>query len=55
MRTSFNGPVLIGENKWQHGMATFCKPLTNAPIRCFGHEDAADARKWLGEAWRVQP
>ncbi len=54
MRTSVNGLVLIGENKWQHGMATFCKPFTNVSIRSFGREDAGDTRKRLGEAWRIQ-
>jgi hypothetical protein len=31
-------------------MATFCKPFTKAAIRYFEHADAAEARKWLGEA-----
>jgi hypothetical protein len=42
--------AMVGENKWQHGMATFCKPFTKATIRYFDHANAAEARKWLGEA-----
>jgi hypothetical protein len=39
--------AMIGENKWQHGMATFCKPFTKAQVRYFDHADATAARKWL--------
>ena len=42
--------AMVGEKKWQHGMATFCKPFTKATTRYFDHADAAEARKWLGEA-----
>ena len=42
--------AVIGENKWQEGMATFCQPFTKATIRYFEHGDAAGARAWLGEA-----
>jgi hypothetical protein len=41
---------MVGEKKWQQGMATFCKPFTKAALRYFDHADAAEARKWLGEA-----
>ena len=41
--------ALVGEAKWQHGMATFCKPFTKATIRYFDHADTVEARKWLGE------
>ncbi len=40
--------AMVGENKWQHGMATFCKPFTKAAVRYFDHAEAAEARKWLG-------
>ena len=39
--------AMIGEKKWQYGMATFFKPFTKATIRYFDHADAAEARKWL--------
>lgn len=42
--------AMVGEAKWQHGMATFCKPFTKATVRYFDHADAAGARKWLAEA-----
>ena len=42
--------AMVGEKKWQHGMAVFCKPFTRATVRYFDHADAAEARKWLGEA-----
>jgi hypothetical protein len=40
--------AVVGETKWQEGMATFCRPFTNAAIRYFDHADASDARRWLG-------
>ena len=42
--------AMIGEQKWEEGMATFCKPFTKATIRYFDHADITDARKWLAEA-----
>jgi hypothetical protein len=42
--------AMVGEKKWQHGMATFCKPFTKATVRYFDHTDGAAARKWLAEA-----
>ncbi|MGO9446301.1 MAG: STAS/SEC14 domain-containing protein [Thiobacillaceae bacterium] len=42
--------AMVGEKRWQHGMAIFCKPFTTAMVRYFEHADAAGARKWLGEA-----
>jgi len=41
---------MVGDKKWQHAMATFCKPFTKAVVRYFDHANAAEARKWLGEA-----
>ena len=42
--------AMVGEKKWQQGMATFCKPFTKATIRYFDHPQAAEAGKWLAEA-----
>jgi hypothetical protein len=39
--------AMVGEDKWQQGMATFCKPFTNATIRSFEYTDIAEARTWL--------
>jgi hypothetical protein len=41
--------AMVGETKWQHGMAAFCKPFTKAKIQYFDHSAAAEARKWLDE------
>ena len=41
--------AMVGEAKWQQGMAAFCKPFTKATGRYFGHADAAEARQWLDE------
>lgn len=42
--------AMVGEKKWQQGMATFCKPFTSAAIRYFDHTEAAEAGEWLEEA-----
>jgi len=42
--------AMVGEKKWQHGMAIFCRPFTRATVRYFDHAAAAEGRKWLGEA-----
>ena len=41
--------AMVGDKKWQHGMAVISKPFTNATIRYFDHANAAEVRKWLGE------
>jgi hypothetical protein len=40
--------ALVGESKWQQGMATFCKPFTSAKIQYFDHTKAAEAMAWVG-------
>lgn len=42
--------AMVGEQKWQHGMAIFCKPFTKAQVRYFDHANTSEARKWLEEA-----
>jgi hypothetical protein len=42
--------AIVGEKKWQHGMATFCKPFTKAKVRYFNHSETPEARMWLDEA-----
>lgn len=39
--------ALVGETRWQEGMAVFCKPFTTAKIRYFDHAKADEARAWL--------
>ena len=41
--------AMVGEEKWQQGMARFCKPFTKATVRYFDHVDGAQAREWLAE------
>jgi hypothetical protein len=47
--------AMVGDKKWQQGMATFCKPFTKATIRYFDHANAGEARNWLGEAQSGKP
>jgi len=42
--------AMVGEKRWQHGMASFCKPFTKAAVRYFDHADTVAAREWLDEA-----
>ncbi len=44
--------AVVGDKKWQHGLATIFKPFTKAAIRYFHHADTAEARKWLEESHR---
>lgn len=39
--------AVVGDKKWQHTMATFSQPLTQAEVRYFDVADAVEARKWL--------
>ena len=39
--------AMVGEEKWQHGLALFCKPFTNAVVKFFEHCDTAKAIEWL--------
>lgn len=39
--------AMVGDNQWQKGMATFCKPFTTAKIRYFDRADDDVARTWL--------
>ncbi len=41
--------AMVGEEKWQKGMAMFCKPFTKATVKYFDHSAISEARKWLLE------
>jgi hypothetical protein len=41
--------ALVGESKWEAGMAGFCKPFTHAQIRYFDAANAAAASAWIQE------
>ena len=42
--------AMIGESKWEQGMAAFCKPFTKATVQYFEHAKIAGAWSWLREA-----
>ena len=42
--------AIVGEKKWQHGVATFCQPFTKAIVKYFDHTDSAKAEIWLAES-----
>lgn len=42
--------AIVGETKWEKGMATFCKPFTTAKVRYFPREEIGAAQQWIGAA-----
>ncbi|MBI1246938.1 STAS/SEC14 domain-containing protein [bacterium] len=41
--------AIVGESKWEAGMAVFCKPFTSASVKYFDHTKLEEAKKWLVE------
>jgi hypothetical protein len=41
--------ALVGERKWEAGMAVFCKPFTRATVRYFDEAQAEEAQRWIKE------
>ena len=41
--------AIVGEKRWEAGMAVFCKPFTTAKVRYFDESKADEASKWLHE------
>ncbi|CAE7856108.1 unnamed protein product, partial [Symbiodinium microadriaticum] len=39
--------AIVGESKWEEGMAVFCKPFTSANVKYFDHTKLEEAKKWL--------
>ncbi|MCG6154614.1 SpoIIAA family protein [Rubinisphaera margarita] len=39
--------ALVGESKWEEGMAKFCKPFTTAEIKYFHYPDKEAALEWI--------
>jgi hypothetical protein len=39
--------AIVGEKKWEKGMAVFCKPFTTATIRYFDRSQLKEARQWI--------
>lgn len=41
--------ALVGDSKWEAGMASFCKPFTKAAVRYFYAAKAEEAFTWINE------
>ncbi len=41
--------ALVGDKKWEAGMAMFCKPFTTAKVRYFDETKLDEASKWIYE------
>jgi hypothetical protein len=41
--------AVVGEKKWERGLATFCKPFTSAEVRYFDQTNAGEACAWVLE------
>lgn len=41
--------AIVGESKWEQGMAAFCKPFTSAKIHYFDVSRLSDAEAWIVE------
>jgi hypothetical protein len=39
--------AIVGESKWEKGMAVFCKPFTAAKIQYFDHAKLDEAKAWI--------
>lgn len=39
--------AIVGESKWEQGMAAFCKPFTTAKIKYFDRSLLDQAREWI--------
>ena len=45
----FERAAMVGEKKWEEGMAIIFKPFVKGKVRYFDQTDIAEARKWLSE------
>lgn len=41
--------ALVGDSRWEAGMAVFCKPFTTAKVRYFDESKADEATAWIHE------
>jgi hypothetical protein len=39
--------AIVGDKKWEKGMAGFCKPFTKAEVRYFDVGQLEEARQWI--------
>ena len=42
--------ALVGDSRWEKGMAVFCKPFTSAKVKYFDISELAAAREWVQSA-----
>ena len=42
--------AVVGESRWQKGVAVFFKPFTSAEVRYFDMKEIDKAREWIREA-----
>lgn len=42
--------AIVGDSKWEKGMAVFCKPFTTAEVRYFDVSRRDEAESWLWSA-----
>jgi hypothetical protein len=40
--------AIVGDKRWEAGMAVFCKPFTTATIKYFDVDRLAEAKEWVG-------
>jgi hypothetical protein len=41
--------ALVGESKWEEGMAAFCKPFTAATVRYFDEAKSGESVNWIND------
>jgi hypothetical protein len=41
--------ALVGESKWEAGMAAFCKPFTAATVCYFDEAKSGESLKWIND------
>lgn len=39
--------AIVGETKWEKGMAMFCRPFTTAKLKYFDQAQLDEAREWI--------
>ena len=39
--------AMVGESRWQEGMAKFCAPFTSAKVKYFEQGHQEEARRWV--------
>jgi hypothetical protein len=39
--------AIVGENRWERGMAAVCRPFTTAEVRYFDQAQVSEARQWV--------